>query len=175
MMRANDMRNVMGHLGTIAAETNCAVLIIGHMTKGNSTRGIYRGIGSIDIAAIARSILLIGRQAEDSDLRIMVHIKSNLAPKGNGIGFTFNTSGQLCWQELDLQYNSQDLLIRSKASKCSKAEEILMEILEQGEALANDIYEACYSVGLGKRTIDKAKMNLAVQSVRRGDRWYWQL
>lgn len=175
MMRTVDMRHVMSQLSMIADESNCAVLIIGHMTKAATNKGIYRGIGSVDIAAIARSILLIGRQTEDADLRIMVQIKNNLAPKGTGIGFVFDDRGSVTWQELDLEYGSQDILSKPTAPKCSKAEELLLEILEQGETLANDVYEAGFSAGIRKRTIDKAKKKLAVQSIRREGRWYWQL
>lgn len=173
--RANDMRVVMGKLSAIASETNCAVLIIGHMTKGNSGKGIYRGIGSIDIAAIARSILLIGRPEEDSDLRIMVQVKSNLARQGCGVGFTIDEKGNFCWQELDVGYNAQDLLGKLQTKKHNRAEDVLLEILDRGEVLANDVYAVCLSAGIGKRTVDKAKKNLAVQSIKRGDRWYWQL
>lgn len=77
--RVGDMRNVMGHLASVAEKTNCAVLIVGHMEKTTSAKGIYRGIGSIDIAAIARGILLIGRPTEDSDLRTAcIRVLSNL-------------------------------------------------------------------------------------------------
>lgn len=175
MGRANDMRSVMGRLASIAAETNCAVLIIGHMTKAATTKGIYRGIGSIDIAAIARSILMIGRPEEDSDFRVMVHIKSNLAPLGNNVGFAFDARGRFVWQELDIEYTAQDLMGKNKTRKHHRAEEVLQEILEQGEALASDVYAACMAAGIGKRTVDQAKKNLAVHSVRKGDRWYWQL
>lgn len=175
MSRAGDMRNALGRLAKVAEETNCAVLIVGHMTKSASRKGLYRGLGSIDIAATARSILLIGRPEEDSNFRIIVHVKSNLAPRGNSMSFTFDSSGKFCWQELDVEYTVQDLLGTPKKKKHNRAEEILLEILEKGEALATDIYGVCSSAGLGKRTVDQAKKDLGIRSIRKDNRWFWQL
>ena len=174
MARAHDMREVMRCLASIAAETNCAILIIGHMTKTASAKSIYRGIGSIDIAAIARSILLIGRPEADSDLRVVAHVKSNLAPKGSGVGFTFDSDGRFQWAETDIEYSLQELLDGTEKTY-GRSVQVLAEVLEQGEVLASEAYEMCIARGLSRRTIERAKRNLAVRSVRKEDKWYWQL
>ncbi|HWR19833.1 MAG TPA: hypothetical protein VN608_09440 [Clostridia bacterium] len=37
-----------------ADETGCAVILVGHLNKMQSSKGIQRMLGSIDIAAVAR-------------------------------------------------------------------------------------------------------------------------
>ena len=63
IQRTNSVRSVLTNLAKVAERTGCAVVLIGHMNKSNRTKGIYRGLGSIDIAAVARSILLVGKLA----------------------------------------------------------------------------------------------------------------
>lgn len=61
IQRSNSARSVLENLAKVAERTGCAVVLIGHMNKSNRAKGIYRGLGSIDIAAVARSVLLVGR------------------------------------------------------------------------------------------------------------------
>lgn len=56
MQSATKMRSVLRKLANIADRNKCAVILIGHMNKGNGAKTLYRGLGSIDIAAIARSV-----------------------------------------------------------------------------------------------------------------------
>ena len=65
----------------------CAVIIIGHMNKAAGSKSTYRGLGSIDIQATARSVLLVARLRDKPNIRIMAHDKSFLAPTGEAIGF----------------------------------------------------------------------------------------
>ena len=60
MHRANQIRPVLKRIGAIAEQTGCAVVVIGHLNKGMS-KSQYRGLGSIDIQAAARSVLTVGR------------------------------------------------------------------------------------------------------------------
>lgn len=61
MNRANEAREMTKKLGAMAERTGCAVILIGHMNKGSGVKAAYRGIGSIDFFAIARSVLLVAR------------------------------------------------------------------------------------------------------------------
>ena len=58
MHRASNMRPLLQKLSDIVERTACAVIIIGHMNKASGSKGLYRGLGSIDIASAARSVLL---------------------------------------------------------------------------------------------------------------------
>lgn len=53
MNSAGRMRNQLKKLADIAAKFKCAVVLIGHMNKASGEKNLYRGLGSIDIAAIA--------------------------------------------------------------------------------------------------------------------------
>jgi hypothetical protein len=40
---------------------------------------------------------------------------------------------------------------------------------------AKDLIQDASDCGISKRTLDRAKKKLGVQSEKRGDKWYWNL
>jgi len=58
-------------------------------------------------------------------------------------------------------------------SKRENAAAIMLEMLADGPVRCAEIYAACLSAGIGERTVDTAKKELGVKSVRKGDGWYW--
>ncbi|MCL2775771.1 MAG: AAA family ATPase, partial [Oscillospiraceae bacterium] len=107
MHSTKGMRPLMKSLGAAAERTGCAVVIIGHLNKRSfGTKAQYRGLGSIDIYAAARSVLTVGRLGET--MRVVVHNKSNLSSKGAPIVFSFDSVSGFSWQgEYDI--NVDDL------------------------------------------------------------------
>lgn len=47
------MRKVLRQLAAWAAMYDCAVVLIGHLNKKQSSKDLYRGLGSIDLVAAA--------------------------------------------------------------------------------------------------------------------------
>lgn len=82
MHRANEIRLLMKRVSELAEKYHCAIILIGHMNKNSGVKSSYRGLGSIDFQAAARSVLLIGRVKDEPDIRVVCHIKSSLAPEG---------------------------------------------------------------------------------------------
>ncbi len=65
MHRANEIRPLMKRIAVLAEKYHCAVILIGHMNKNSNGKSSYRGLGSIDFQAAARSVLIVGRVKED--------------------------------------------------------------------------------------------------------------
>ena len=55
-------------LADTAQNTNCAIVMIGHLNKASGSQSTYRGLGSIDITAVVRSLLFIGKVKTDPRL-----------------------------------------------------------------------------------------------------------
>ena len=87
MHRANEVRPVLKRLSVMAERTQCAVILIGHMNKAQGLKSGYRGLGSIDFRASARSVLIVGRLKSGDTLRIVAQDKNSLAPEGAAIAF----------------------------------------------------------------------------------------
>ena len=80
-------------LGMLADKYGCAIILIGHMNKAAGNKAAYRGMGSIDFFAVARSVLLVGRVVGEPDIRAVVQIKNNLAEFGHPKAFRLSDDG----------------------------------------------------------------------------------
>lgn len=176
MLSATKMRSVLRKLANVAERNHCAVILVGHMNKGNSAKSLYRGLGSIDIAAIARSVLMISRDENRPDIRYMVPIKSSLAPEGAAIAFSFREGGKLEWQGR-YEVNASALLdtVTVKTTKREKARAKMIQMLEQGDTPAKQVYAGLADIGIGSRTVEKVKKELEIKTYRSGGCWYWCL
>lgn len=93
MNRANEARDMTKRLGLLAEKTKCAIVLIGHMNKASGNKAVYRGMGSIDFFAVARSMLLVGRVEQEPNIRAVVQIKNNLAAFGHSKAFRLSENG----------------------------------------------------------------------------------
>lgn len=176
MQSATKMRSILRKLANTATKYNCAIILIGHMNKGSGAKSLYRGLGSIDIAAIARSVLMISRDEFRPGMRYMYPIKSSLAPEGPAIGFTFKDGGGIEWQgcyDLNTAELMDSVTVTTSKSACAKAK--MLQILEAGDRPGTEIYEAMASFGIGRRTVEKVKKELQISSYRTGGISYWSL
>ena len=175
--RANDIRPLMKKLAATAERTNCAIVIIGHMNKSTGTKGLYRGLGSIDITAAARSVLLVGRLQDELTIRVMAQIKNNLAAEGKSIAFELDEVNGFRWiGQYDV--NVSDILNGERPveeSKLTQAKAIIQDMLCSAPCQCSQVYEACYECGISKRTVDMAKRLLSVKSQKQPEGWTWLL
>lgn len=176
MHRANEVRPILRCIGDVADRTDCAVVIVEHMNKMRGGKAIHRGLGSVDISAAARSIILVGRPKSDSDIRAMAHIKSNLAPAGSTIGF--KTDGGFQWLG-EIDATAEDIinnLSSDRAPKTQTAKDELIRLLTtNGEMSQKDVMEYFRIIGISERTVNEAKLALNVRSRRKGKQWYWSI
>ena len=175
MFSAGRMRQQLKRLADIAAKYKCAIVVIGHMNKASGEKNLYRGLGSIDIAAIARSVLMISRDRNDSSIRYMFPVKSSLAPEGSTIAFSFNQKTGLRWIgkcQVDRE-QIEDCDIDD--SKRALARRIVFEMLCEQDTRSRDILNKLKLMGISERTINTAKKELGVTSYRKDGAWFWHL
>lgn len=175
MNNANEVRNVMAQLGRIAEKYDCAILLVGHMNKGSGNKSSYRGLGSIDFQASARSVLIVGRIKDNPQVRVMVQDKSSLAPEGEAIAFELDRENGFRWLgHYDISVD--DLLSGiPREKKSEQAENLILEYLSKGKYPQKELVKKAQAAGISKRVLDEAKKALNVQSVKEGNQWYWQL
>lgn len=176
MHRANEVRPIFKRLGQLAERTGCAIVLVGHMDKMQGAKSAYRGLGSIDFRAAARSVLLVGRSRDDSDVRVVVHDKSSLAPEGASILFSLHSDTGFSWRGF-CDTTASELLSGTglSATKTKQAEHLLLELLKDGEVASEELLKRSSALGISERTLKIAKQNQGVVSVRKGDRWYTKL
>ena len=176
MNRANEARDMTKKLGALAEKTKCAIILIGHMNKASGNKAAYRGMGSIDFFAVARSGLLVGRVEGESNTRAVVQIKNNLAAFGHPKAFALSEDGFKWLGDYEITVDEVLGGITPKANKMEQAKQMLRELAEtQSAVLSNEIFDRANELGISKRTLENAKKELGVQTRKINNAWYWEL
>lgn len=175
MHRANEIRPLMKRVAVLAEKYHCAIILIGHMNKNSNGKSSYRGFGSIDFQAAARSVLIVGRIKDEPEIRVVCHVKSSLAPEGKSIAFRLDKDTGFEWiGEYDI--SADDLLSGdNRGQKIHEAKEFLKEILVSGSVAQTKVAEEAESRGIKKKTLWNAKKELEIESVKIGNQWFWML
>ena len=169
MNKANEIRPMFRRLAEIAERTGCAVILIGHLNKAAGGQSAYRGLGSIDFRAAARSVLLIGRVKREPNVRVIVHDKSSLAAEGKPIAFCLDPETGFSWiGEYDI--TADELLSGAggnTATKTEQAERLILDLLADGKELASeDIVKAAAEAGISERTVQNCKGRSRSRNIR---------
>lgn len=179
--RANHVRSILAPLASIAGRFGAAILAVRHLSKGSAARSIYRGQGSIDFTAAARSVLLAGFDPTDQERRALVQIKTNIGPIAPTLGFEI-PDGRFRWTG-DSTLTASDLLSAESSGEEKSAEEeareFLLEILGDSRVRSTDVKKEAGEAGIAERTLWNAKRKLGIQAERDGfgpgAAWYWKL
>lgn len=174
MNRANETRDMTKKLGALAEKYKCAILLIGHMNKAAGIKASYRGIGSIDFFAVARSVLLVGRIQGEENLRAVVQIKNNLAPYGNAKAFELTETGFVWIGDYDISADEVLAGVVPKANKLVQAKKLLLELAEGNKIMSSkEIFEIAEEENISKRTLENAKKDLSIYARKINNTWYW--
>ncbi len=176
MNRANEARDMTKHLGQVAERTGCAIVLIGYMNKNAGGKVAYRGMGSIDFFAVARSVLLVGRVKGQENRRAMIQIKNNLAERGHAKSFVL-TDGVFTWKgDYDITEDELAGGFAPKTSKQEEAKDLLVSLsCTTKEAAVSQIQEKARDRGISWRTMEMVKKELQIKSQKVNNAWYWIL
>ena len=176
MNRANEARDMTKKLGALAEKYKCAIVLIGHMNKASGNKAAYRGMGSIDFFAVARSVLLVGRVEGEPDTRAVVQIKNNLAAFGHPKAFSLSEKG-FRWIG-DYEISADEVLggLAPKANKHEQAKKLLLELAETNSIMqSKEIFDIAEEQNISKRTLENAKRELGIRAKKINNAWYWEL
>lgn len=180
MNRANEVRPIFRRLAEVAQSTNCAIVMIGHLNKASGSQSTYRGLGSIDITAVVRSLLFIGKVRSDPTTRVIVHEKSSLAPPGQSLAFSLGDEKGFRWIGA-YDISAEDLLAGGEGSKTELKQEqavkLMEEFLSEGRKVSiAEINKEATERGISERTVRLARNSMGdkIASERQGkDWWIW--
>ena len=169
MHRANEIRPVLKRISTIAEQTGCAVVVVGHLNKGTN-KSQYRGLGSIDIQAAARSVITVGRVKGKQYVRAIAQGKNNLAPEGRTIGFQLDPDTGFKWTGV-LEMTIDDLLSGSMPERDTtydRAVDFLKSELSERRRPAAELFQKAAEQDISEKTLRNAKKALDVNVTKDG-------
>lgn len=178
------VRALLGPIVQLADEHDVAILAVRHLAKGRG-RSTYRGLGSIDLYAAARSVLRVGLSPRAPSTSVLVHLKHSYGPPGSSLEFEINED-QVVWLGAS-EFRAEDLDPPARKNETRSATEVaaafLIELLSNGPVAAKLVFEQAASQGIAKRTIERAKDEIgaivqkaASRGAGRGrGQWLWSL
>lgn len=179
MHRANEVRASLRGAAQLAEKHRAALLILGHLNKGNS-KALYRALGSIDFVAIARSVLLAG---EHDGKLALAHAKANLSPKAPTLTYSLD-GGTLTWTGKS-EATADDLTSGPRpeynAPKQAEAADWLqMTLQHHGTVESSELRRLASEAGITWRTLNNVKdavgaVSRRVGTIGAGGRWIWEL
>jgi hypothetical protein len=181
--RANECRAISAPLATIAERHGCAMLAVRHLGKSRGGgHALNAGIGSIDFAAAARSVLLVGRDPDDEQKRAVVQTKNNLAPHGEAIGYKLE-GNQFFWTGTSTLTAGRILSIvgnDEERSAVAEAVDFLRVTLSGGEREVDDVKAGARRAGITDATLRRAREQMKLKAIRQGapgthQRFVWRL
>lgn len=180
MHRANEVRPILAKLAVLAERYECVMLCIRHLSKGNASKALFRGMGSIDFSAAARSVLLVGADSQDESRKAMVHLKSSLAAAGNPVGYELSGDG-FTWTGVS-SVTALDILgqeSNEEKGALDDATEWLEEYLSDGPKMKALIDKEAERKQIKQRTLRRAKEKLKIRAFRpeggKNPPWSWEL
>ena len=180
MHRANETRPILAKLAVLAERYKCVILCIRHLSKNNASKALFRGMGSIDFTAAARSVLLVGADSQDPTRKAMVHIKSSLAQAGEPQGYEL-TEGGFYWTGAST-VTAMDILGAEDEKEKGALEdacEWLEEFLSGGPKLKPAIDKEAEKKQIKPRTLRRAREKLNIKVYKppgsRYSPWVWSL
>ena len=176
MHRANEIRPVMTILAQMAKRYNTAIVLIGHMNKQMGNKSMYRGLGSIDLTASARSVLMMARDPKAQDIRVLMHLKSSLAKEGKPLAFRIGADSALTYEGIYEQdtaplLTTDTVITRRSRSKQKDAETLLKTALAAGERPCREIQALADQQQISKSTLSHARKALGVIVRKVKDEW----
>ncbi len=174
------VRKLMRRIGMWASTYNCAIVLIGHLSKREGTKELYRGLGSIDLTASVRRVLHVERDPQDEDIRIVHQIKNNLAPQGADLRFEIRPNTGFRWL-----IGSEPAVVPKETmepaesyipkSKHELAAMLITKALANGPVESMEIRKLMAEYRIGDKTMNEVKTELGIKPYRKMRSWYWVL
>lgn len=184
MHRANEVRPLLSGLAKLAEDFHCAFILIRHLGKSTKGKAMYSGLGSIDFAAAARSVLLAG---EHDGYKVMAHVKSSLAPTGKSMSYSIGGEAGFTWNGVspltaeDIRAFEPEPKNTDDKGSLDEAKDWLQSQLVEGALPSKALISYARAEGISKATLERAKRELDVRSRRQSKgnegagTWLWYL
>ena len=178
--KATLLRPILSSFKNLAAEYGCTVLLIIHQNKNSlESNPLYRGLGSIDIINIARSVILAGVKGGN---RALVHIKCSNSKLGEPIGYEITDKGRFVFTGIS-ELTANDMYGSEaqghKTGSIKNCERWILDYLSDGSKPARTTIEDAEIAGFTKDTVYAVKKNLKIKSVKNNFdsemAWSWKL
>jgi hypothetical protein len=179
--RSQPVRQAIASLNSIARDTGCAILVVFHLNKGNSTDPLLRHEGSAAFTQVVRGGMLLGHDPDDPDAesgsrRVLAVTSSNLAKLAPSLAYEIvsatvvgDTGEPIATAAIKLTGESAasgyDLLKQHREDDGEAFAEddaggFLVNELTAGPRAAKELEREAKGIGISQRTLERARAKL---------------
>jgi KaiC/GvpD/RAD55 family RecA-like ATPase len=172
MRDEQEMRPIMRRLHNVARKTDCAVLPIRHFGKDENQRRVNKGLGSVAIAAVARSVLHVDEHEQEGGLRVLTHVASNLDVEGPSRVYRLKMTKdgpRVEWlkdQPGESDQSLEQLAKRAARSKLALARQFIRETVTAAGIPAVELLRERHGLEISDRTMDMAREREGVRTTK---------
>lgn len=180
----SDVRGMLAPLAEMASRHRVAILAVTHLSKSGGAKAVYRAMGSLAFAAAARAVWAITKDADDSERRLFLPAKLNLARDPTGLAYRIEDS-RVVWDDLPVSMHADDAIASEytdkkptkRGSEREEAAAWLLEFLASGEVPATEVTETGTQFGFSDRTIRRAYKEVGAKPRKQSfdGPWLWSL
>ena len=184
--RSTEVRSVLEPVTSFVERYNIAFIGNTHLSKSGKGNANLRMLDSVAIAAIARSVYMVGKDPDDLKMRLFLPSKGNNGPDMSGLRFGFDTrivapgvsASFAKWEgSTPVEMTAEDMLdAGSKKRKSGEdrqredAEAFLLDTLKAGPVPSNDVMAAGVAEHLKPYMLTQAIRALRIEAVQEGER-----
>jgi hypothetical protein len=181
------VRAVLEPLADFAEQYNVAVLAITHPPKATQAKALHAITGSLAFVAAAR-LVFIAVEESDTERRLLLPVKSNIGAMPPGIGFSLMqattptgiVASHVAWDSTPVTITANQALHAAAEhakgdSVLREAQEFLTTTLAGGPVAAKDLEKEAADLGIGKRTLRRARDKLGVRAEKSTYKGGWTL
>jgi hypothetical protein len=160
------------------------------MTKGSKdAKALYRAVGSIAFAGLARVVLAAGADPENPSRCYLMPVKQNNCKEAPTLAYGLHgdpededATARLVWEAGPVEGVRADVILGAGVSaneleQQQDAAEFLQQLLADGRMRSDEVLKAGKANGYSASTLNRSKRRAGARSRRDGFRgvWYWEL
>lgn len=178
-----EMAKLLRQLTDVARSHETTFLVVRHFRKAGAEQAGHAGMGSQAIMGGVRSSMMLKVCPNGSGTRYFAHSKSNGLKNGKTLTFSIQNApnedteiGQLVWTG-DSEMSADDLMFvkREKETELGRAIKFLETTLCHKPVKAKTIEAEAVEHGISDKTLQRAKKEINIKSVKKGAVWFWSL
>jgi hypothetical protein len=187
-----EVRGLLAPLAALAERTTVAIVAVMHFGKNTERRALLRALGSVGLVAAPRAVFAVAPDADDDARRLLLCVKMNVAPHPPGLAYRLEPTrhpdgfevARVAWDAEPVTMTADDALAApghpGDRAERLEADELLADLLRDGERPAAEVFKAARANGIPDRTLKRAKARLGVRTRHEGQpgqkgAWYWSL
>ncbi|MGB7833809.1 MAG: AAA family ATPase, partial [Xanthobacteraceae bacterium] len=184
------LRGILDPISEMAERTNVAFASVTHFTKDSADKGIkamHRVMGGVAFTTAPRAAFAIIEDPDDSNRRLLLHLKNNLAVKAQGLAFRLGAqmvgiddrtdteiwASHILWEDKPVETTADEAVAAfgghsEERGALDEAMEFLLPELAEGRVDVTVIQAAAKRAGIADRTLKRARAELKITRQREG-------